>query len=53
MKNLFELISRTTVSGQACVLVTVVEISGAAPGKVSFKMLVLPDGKTYGTIGGG
>ncbi|MFA4838514.1 MAG: XdhC/CoxI family protein [Candidatus Neomarinimicrobiota bacterium] len=53
MDTLFDKITETTTSGQACVLVTVVENSGAAPGKVSFKMLVLPDGKTLGTVGGG
>jgi len=53
MNEVYREIEQIITSGQACVLVTMVEISGAAPGKVSFKMLVLPDGKTYGTVGGG
>jgi xanthine dehydrogenase accessory factor len=53
MNEVLKKIEYLTASGQACVLVTVVENAGAAPGKVSFKMLVLPDGKTHGTVGGG
>ncbi|PIS30733.1 MAG: hypothetical protein COT43_01250 [Candidatus Marinimicrobia bacterium CG08_land_8_20_14_0_20_45_22] len=53
MNTLFNKITEITASGQACVLITVIENSGAAPGKVSFKMLVLPNGKTFGTVGGG
>ena len=34
-------------------LVTVVETRGSAPREGGAKMLVLPDGKTHGTIGGG
>lgn len=32
---------------------TVVKTSGSTPGKVGFKMVVEPDGKTFGTVGGG
>jgi xanthine dehydrogenase accessory factor len=53
MNEVLSKIEQLTASGQAGVLVTVVENAGAAPGKVSFKMLVMPDGKTYGTVGGG
>lgn len=53
MNEILSRIEKLTTSGQAGVLVTVVENAGAAPGKVSFKMLVMPDGKTHGTVGGG
>jgi len=53
MNEVLSRIEQLTASGQACVLVTVVENAGAAPGKVSFKMLIIPDGKTCGTVGGG
>jgi len=53
MNEVLNRIDQLTASGQAGVLVTVVENAGAAPGKVSFKMLVMPDGKTFGTVGGG
>ncbi len=39
--------------GRACVVVTVVEKEGHGPGLPGAKMLVLPDGKTIGTVGGG
>ena len=34
-------------------LATIVEVRGSSPGKESFKLLVYPDGKTVGTVGGG
>lgn len=34
-------------------IVTIIENSGSIPGKTGMKMLVLPDKKIYGTIGGG
>ena len=34
-------------------LATVVEASGSTPAKLGAKMLVLPDGGTVGTVGGG
>jgi xanthine dehydrogenase accessory factor len=34
-------------------LVTIIKVLGSAPRKEGAKMLVLPDGQTFGTIGGG
>ncbi|MDF2571291.1 MAG: XshC-Cox1-family protein [Sporomusa sp.] len=34
-------------------LVTIVETRGSTPRKAGSKMLILPDGKSFGTIGGG
>jgi len=39
--------------GEAAVLVTVVAVEGAAPREPGAKMLVFPDGRVEGTIGGG
>ncbi|WP_027714370.1 XdhC family protein [Desulfuromonas sp. TF] len=39
--------------GQLAVLVTVTRSAGSTPRKQGAKMIVLPDGKFYGTIGGG
>ena len=39
--------------GEPVVLATVVEAEGSTPGKVGFKMLIFPNGRTVGTIGGG
>ena len=35
------------------VLAAITESSGSAPRKAGAKMLILPSGKTYGTVGGG
>ncbi len=34
-------------------LVTIVDTRGSTPRKAGSKMLILPDGKSFGTIGGG
>ena len=44
---------RTLESGQPAALVTVVASGGMTPAKPGFKMLVRPDGRTTGTVGGG
>jgi len=51
--DIFKEITAITDSGTPCVLVTVIKTIGASPGKTSFKMVVLPNGKTIGTVGGG
>jgi xanthine/CO dehydrogenase XdhC/CoxF family maturation factor len=40
-------------AGEKAVLVTIVETRGSTPRKAGSQMLILPDGRTYGTIGGG
>jgi xanthine dehydrogenase accessory factor len=35
------------------VIATVIEMTGSVPGKIGFKMIIEPDGKTTGTVGGG
>jgi xanthine dehydrogenase accessory factor len=41
------------LAGQPVALVTVTHVSGSAPREVGARMLVLPDGRISGTIGGG
>ncbi len=53
MNDLFDKVSQLSAEGKACMLVTVVDSAGAVPGKVGFKMIVLPDKTTFGTVGGG
>lgn len=53
MDNIFTLTAQSISEGSDCVLITIVATSGAAPGKVGFKLLVRADGTTYGTVGGG
>ncbi|MBN1300102.1 MAG: XdhC family protein [Melioribacteraceae bacterium] len=49
MKKAGELIE----TNSTFVMATVVESKGSSPGKPGFKMLILPDKKTMGTVGGG
>lgn len=51
--NIFKRIGDITSSGKTCVIITVAETYSGSPGKEGFKLVVTPDGKTYGTIGGG
>ena len=45
--------SQALSSGETVCLVTVVQAKGSAPRHVGARMLILPDGDTRGTIGGG
>ena len=40
-------------AGQSAVLATIIDRHGSTPREVGAKMLVLPDGKTVGSVGGG
>ncbi len=53
MIEIYEEILRIQKGGEEGVLVTVVEKDGHGPAIVGTKMLVLPDGKRKGTVGGG
>lgn len=51
--NLYREMATLTEEGTPFVLVTVVESAGSTPRKAGAKMIVLPDGRTIDTIGGG
>ena len=51
--NLYREMAALTEEGTPFVLVTVVESAGSTPRKAGAKMIVLPDGRTIDTIGGG
>ena len=53
MKHVFERLLELRRDQVPCVLCTVVEASGSAPGKPGARMIVLGDGKVIGTVGGG
>lgn len=52
-QTLLEQICHRKKSGGRSVLVTIVDTRGSTPRKAGSKMLVLPDGRCSGTIGGG
>ncbi len=53
MRQVYEEMARLIKEGQEFVLTVVVNAEESTAGKQGFKMIVLPDGKTVGTIGGG
>ena len=53
MKEVLEAALRAELSGEPAALVTVVATEGSTPQKAGAKMLVYPDGRIVGTIGGG
>lgn len=53
MKNLFENFSDLIKTGQTAALAIIVKTKGSTPRRAGAKMIVLKDGKTIGTMGGG
>jgi xanthine dehydrogenase accessory factor len=53
MMELYGEIARLSQEGRPFVLATVVSSAGSTPQKPGSKMVVLPDGKSFGTVGGG
>lgn len=53
MKNLFEDLLKLIKTGQSAALAIVIKTKGATPRKPGAKMIVLMDGRTIGTLGGG
>jgi len=53
MSDVFEKLVEIQRSGQRAVLATVVEAVGSTPREAGARMIVLPDGTTHGTVGGG
>ncbi len=53
MKDWLQLLQEFRVEQRPCVLVTLMDVQGSAPGGVGAKMLVSQDGIVCGSIGGG
>ena len=52
-RTLVEHICECQNNGETAALVTIVETRGSTPRKAGSNMLILPDGRSFGTIGGG
>jgi xanthine dehydrogenase accessory factor len=52
-QDVFQAITDALARGEDAALVTIVSTSGSTPQRVGAKMVVFPDGRTVGTIGGG
>lgn len=53
MHEVYEKMAEFIREGKEFVLVMVVNAESSTAGKIGFKMLVLPDGSIFGTVGGG
>ena len=53
MRDLYDQIIELSQAGLKCALCTLVSTRGSTPQEAGAKLLVFPDGKTAGTIGGG
>ena len=53
LKELFEIAKASMEQQKDFVFVTVIASSGSTPRGAGSRMLVLPDGTSFGTIGGG
>ncbi|MEX0787423.1 MAG: XdhC family protein [Anaerolineales bacterium] len=51
--SLYALLANLEASGQTAALATVVRVRGSVPRHAGTKMLVYPDGRSMGTVGGG
>ena len=52
-EEVFEAVAEAMQRGEPAALVTIIRAQGSTPQRVGAKMLVFPDGRTVGTIGGG
>src|SRR5260370_26834139 len=52
-QEVFEALTQALERGDEAALVTIVSAQGSTPQRVGAKMLVVADGRTVGTIGGG
>ena len=52
-EDMLQCIVRRQADGLPTALTTIIRTRGSTPCKAGTKMLVFPDGHTYGTIGGG
>jgi xanthine dehydrogenase accessory factor len=52
-EDVFRAVAAALDAGEEAALVTIVRTSGSTPQRVGAKILVRPDGRTVGTIGGG
>jgi len=53
LKDILGALHQSVAAGEPVALATVVDVQGASPAQVGFKLLVWPDGRILGNIGGG
>ncbi len=53
LREVLGALQQSVAAGEPVALATVVDVQGASPAQVGFKLLVWPDGRILGNIGGG
>jgi xanthine dehydrogenase accessory factor len=53
LKEILAALQQSIAAGEPVALATVVDVQGASPAQVGFKLLVWPNGRSLGNIGGG
>jgi xanthine dehydrogenase accessory factor len=53
MSNVIQALAQAIQNKRPVVLATIVDVKGASPAKVGAQLVLLPDGETAGTVGGG
>lgn len=53
MDSIYQYVAKLEQEGREFAVCTVIDAQGSSPGRISFKMVVLPDGAQHGTVGGG
>jgi len=53
MQEIFKHIQEALQNNETGVILTIIAIEGSSPGRLGDKMLILANGQTFGTIGGG
>jgi len=51
--DIFRMLAEVSREGKSAALCTIIKTSGSTPRKAGSKMIVRPDGKTFGSVGGG
>lgn len=53
MSDVLKALLKASETRQPVALATIIEVKGAAPARIGFKLLVWPDGRSLGNAGGG
>ena len=53
MEDIYTKLPELISGNSRLAIATVIKTSGSTPGGVGVKMIILPDGTLYGTVGGG
>ena len=53
MSSVIQILAKTIENNQPAVLATIVDVKGASPAKLGAQIVLLANGKTVGTVGGG